>query len=96
MKRKWPFTNHSLCETERSRKEEHSPTAERGRKVEHSHKAGQSRKPTVGTMFAKELANLIQLIESTQSHFIRCAAPDSTASASPRAPPAPSPTKPLA
>ena len=36
--------NHSLCETERSRKEERSPTAERGRKVEHSHTAEQSRK----------------------------------------------------
>ena len=35
--------NHSLCETDRSRKEERSPTAERGRKVEHSHKAEQSR-----------------------------------------------------
>ena len=44
MKRKWPFTNHSLCETERSRKEGRNPTAERGRKVEHSHKAEQSRK----------------------------------------------------
>ena len=44
MKRKWPFTNHNLCETERNRKEERNPTAERGRKVEHNHKAEQSRK----------------------------------------------------
>ena len=39
-------------------------------------KEGQSRKPTVGTEFAKELNHLVALLESTQSHFIRCVKPN--------------------
>ena len=42
---------------------------------------GKSRKPTVGAMFAKELSSLVELIESTSSHFIRCVKPNSSRSA---------------
>ena len=43
--------------------------------------AGKSRKPTVGAIFTRELKALVELLESTSSHFIRCIKPNATKSA---------------
>jgi myosin heavy subunit len=40
-----------------------------------------SRKPSVGAKFAKQLQSLVELIESTRSHFVRCIKPNSVRSA---------------
>ena len=37
---------------------------------------GSSRKPSVGLKFSKQLARLIETIEATQAHFIRCVKPN--------------------
>ena len=43
--------------------------------------AGKSRKPTVGAIFTRELKALVELLESTSSHFIRCIKPNASKSA---------------